>query len=75
MDTPRPSNEDYEWMRLEHLQECTNNVARKRSDNQSEGKFEQSLTDKKKNSNVFSTEQQKESNYLQEAQWIKGNCN
>ncbi|EFO25391.2 hypothetical protein LOAG_03104 [Loa loa] len=70
LDTPRP---DAEWMRVEYLQKYTNSEAGKRNDNQSEGKSEQSFTDKGKNLSMLPTEQQKESSYLQEAQYTGTN--
>ncbi|KAL3985291.1 hypothetical protein ACH3XW_38020 [Acanthocheilonema viteae] len=68
LDTPRPSAEDYEHMRMEYLQRNTNTVEEGKSDNQNEGNFEQSLINNMKNSNVLSTEYPKELSHFQEVQ-------
>lgn len=54
---------------MEYLQKNINSAEGMKSDNQIEGNFEQSLTDKMKNSNVLSTRHQKE------AQRTEKNCN
>uniref|UniRef100_A0A0R3S018 Uncharacterized protein n=1 Tax=Elaeophora elaphi TaxID=1147741 RepID=A0A0R3S018_9BILA len=69
-DTPRASAEDYERMRMEYLQKYANIAGGGggKSDNQDEQNFEQSLTDKRKNSNLSSIGQQKGFSDLYEIQ-------
>uniref|UniRef100_A0A8R1Y4R3 Uncharacterized protein n=1 Tax=Onchocerca volvulus TaxID=6282 RepID=A0A8R1Y4R3_ONCVO len=73
LDTPRPDAESHEWMRMEYLQKYSNDETGEKKDNQNKGKFEQPLTDGKKNSNMLSIEHQKESSYLQDEQRTEAN--
>ncbi|VDK62511.1 unnamed protein product [Onchocerca ochengi] len=75
LDTPRPDAESHEWMRMEYLQKYSNDETGEKKDNQNKGKFEQPLTDGKKNSNMLSIEHQKESSYLQDEQRTEANSN
>ncbi|CAG9539335.1 unnamed protein product [Cercopithifilaria johnstoni] len=71
LDTPLPNAEDFENMRMEYLKKNTNSTEG-RSDDQVKGNFEQSLTDKMKNSNI-PTGHQKELSHLQEVQRTEAN--
>lgn len=75
LDTPQPSVEDYEHIRMEYLQRNSDTVDGRKDDNAVERNFEQSLTGKIKNSSVLSTGNQKELSHLQEGQRIKANRN